>query len=206
MPTRNGSRSEALAPRQEAEASPPSAPLSLEARADKAVGELQALGTLNPDISVADFGEHFNFTTADGAKATFAVSRNAYDNSLYLRTIESVTGKGAGTAFMKKFVEMADKNNVVASLNVEPFSRDRNVEATKQARAEAMEAIRKNREEAKAKGELPKPMKIDFSGGVKLYQKPSMEKIIAFYESFGFKHDPKSQVRGDYVMTRQPNA
>jgi GNAT superfamily N-acetyltransferase len=205
MPTRNGGRSEAQAIRQETPVASVDS-LSPEARGDKAVSDVQALGTLNPDISVADFGEHYNFKTADGSMATFAVSRNAYDNSLYLRTIESVTGKGAGTAFMKKFVEMADKNNVVASLNVEPFSRDRNIYATKEARQKANEAIKKNLEEAKARGELPKPIKVDFSGGVKTYSKPSMEKIIAFYESFGFKHDPKSQVRGDYVMTRQPNA
>lgn len=205
MPTRNGGRSEAQTIRQEAPVAPVD-PLSPEARGDKAVNEVQALGTLNPDISVADFGEHYNFKTADGSMATFAVSRNAYDDSLYLRTIESVTGKGAGTAFMKKFVEMADKNNVVASLNVEPFSRDRNVFATEEAREKALEEIKKNRAEAAARGELPKPMKIDFSGGVKLVTKPSMDKIIAFYESFGFKHDPKSKVVGDYVMTRQPNA
>ena len=205
MPTRNGGRSEAQTIRQEAPVAPVD-PLSPEARGDKAVNEVRALGTLNPDISVDDFGEHHNFKTADGSMATFAVSRNAWDDSLYLRSIESVTGKGAGTAFMKKFVEMADKNNVVASLNVEPFSKERNIYATKEAREKAMGEVKRNREEAKARGELPKPIKVDFSGGVKLVTKPSMDKIISFYESFGFKHDPKSKVVGDYVMTRQPNA
>lgn len=176
-------------------------------RTDNAISELESLGTPNPDISVEDFGKHFDFYTEDGSKATFAVSRNAWDDSFYLRTIESVSGKGAGTAFMKKMVEIADKYNVPISLNVEPFTRDRNVQATEEATKRAVEAMKKSREEAEAKGELPPPMKIDFSGGVKLVSKPSFEKIVSFYERFGFKHIPKSKtkVSGDYVMIRQPN-
>jgi len=176
-------------------------------RTDNAISELESLGTPNPNISAEDYGKHFDFYTEDGSKATFAVSRNAWDDSFYLRTIESVSGKGAGTAFMKKMVEIADKYNVPISLNVEPFTRDRNVESTQKARERANEAIKKNREEAKARGELPKPMKIDFSGGVKVVSTPSFDKIVAFYERFGFKHTPKSKtkVSGDYVMIRQPN-
>ena len=176
-------------------------------RTDNAISELESLGTPNPDISAEDYGKHFDFYTEDGSKATFAISRNAWDDSFYLRTIESVSGKGAGTAFMKKMVEIADKYNVPISLNVEPFTRDRNIEASRGAVERAKQAMKKSREEAEARGELPPPMKINFAEGVKIVRKPSFEKIVSFYEGFGFKHTPKSKtkVSGDYVMIRQPN-
>ena len=181
------------------------------ARTEKAIVELESLGTPNPNISAEDYGKHFDFYTEDGSKATFAVSRNAWDDSFYLRAVESVSGKGAGTAFVKKMVEIADKYNVPISLNVEPFTRDRNEEATKEARARALESIKKNREEAKARGELPKPMKVDFSGGVKIVPSPSFDKIVSFYERFGFKPARNTKHRFkdkmvEYVMVRQPNA
>ena len=177
----------------------------LESRTESALSELESLATQNPDIDPIQYGKYMDFYTEDGSKATFAVIRNAWDNSLTLNSIESVSGKGAGTAVMKAMVAIADKYKVPISLNVEPFTKDRNIVASEEGIARAREAIKKNREEAAAKGELPKPMKVDFSGGAKLVPKPSFEKIVSFYEKFGFKHVTKTEVAGDYVMVREPN-
>jgi hypothetical protein len=182
----------------------------LKSRTEAAITELESLGQQNPDIDPKQYGRHMDFYTEDGSKATFAISRNAQDDSFYLRAIESVSGKGAGTAFMKAMVAIADKYKVPISLNVEPFTKDRNAEATEEARARANEAIKKNSEEAKARGELPKPIKVDFSGGVKTVSAPSFDKIVSFYERFGFKPTKSTKHRFkdkmiEYVMVRQPN-
>lgn len=147
----------------------------LETRTESALSELESLATQNPDIDPIKYGKYLDFYTEDGSKATFAVIRNAWDNSLTLNSIESVSGKGAGTAVMKAMVAIADKYKVPISLNVEPFTKDRNIVASESA------------------------------SGAKLVPKPSFEKIVSFYEKFGFKHVTETEVAGDYVMVREPN-
>jgi len=83
--------------------------------------DLRKISTLNTSIPEEDYGEHRDYTTPDGSKATFAVRVSAYDNTLVLRTIESVSGKGAGTALMNDMTALADKRGVPIILKVEPF-------------------------------------------------------------------------------------
>ena len=83
--------------------------------------DLRKISTLNTSIPEEDYGEHRDYTTPDGSKATFAVRVSAYDNTLVLRTIESVEGRGAGTALMNDMTALADKRGVPVILVVEPF-------------------------------------------------------------------------------------
>lgn len=86
-----------------------------------AIESLRKVSTLNTSIPEEDYGEHRDYTTADGSKATFAVNMSAWDNTLVLRTIESISGKGAGTELMNKMIEIADKKGVPVILRVDPF-------------------------------------------------------------------------------------
>jgi GNAT superfamily N-acetyltransferase len=86
-----------------------------------AIEALRKVSTLNTNIPEEDYGEHRDYTTADGSRATYAVSMSAWDNTLVLRTIESISGKGAGTELMNKMTEIADKKGVPVILRVEPF-------------------------------------------------------------------------------------
>lgn len=86
-----------------------------------AIEALRKVSTLNTSIPEEDYGEHRDYTTADGSKATFAVSMSAWDNTLTLRTIESISGKGAGTELMKQMTSAADKKGVPIILEVKPF-------------------------------------------------------------------------------------
>jgi hypothetical protein len=154
----------------------------LESRTEAAITELESLAKQNPDIDPIAHGRYMDFYLEDGSKATFAVIRNAWDNSLTLNGIESVTGKGAGTAVMKAMVAIADKYKVPISLSVEPFTKDRNWES------------------------FQKSQKSSPTTEHKSVKKPSFEKIRSFYEKFGFKHVPDAaKFAGDYVMVRQPN-
>lgn len=83
--------------------------------------DLRKISTLNTNIPEADYGEHRDYTLPDGSKATFAVRVSAYDNTLVLRTIESVSGQGAGSSLMNDMTALADKRGVPIILKVEPF-------------------------------------------------------------------------------------